>query len=84
MVALLLVAICLSAVPLTGAADPADTQTNPIPAAINVAMTILRIHFSLFCPLDPPRGRAVVGRSKRCQVNAESPHRLVFAAIQAP
>jgi hypothetical protein len=24
-------------------------------------MTILRIRFSLFCPLDPPRGRAAGG-----------------------
>ena len=82
--ALFTVAACFSAVLLTGAAEPAGTPTNPIPAAINVAMTILRIHFSLFYPLDPPRGRAAVGRSKRCQVNAESPHRLVFAAMRVP
>lgn len=41
------VAACFSAALLTGAAEPADTPTNPIPAAINVAMTILRIRFSL-------------------------------------
>jgi hypothetical protein len=33
-------------VPLTGAADPAAAPSNPIPAAINVAITILRIRFS--------------------------------------
>jgi hypothetical protein len=75
------VAACFSAVLLTGAAEPADTPTNPIPAAIKVAITILRMRFSLCCPLNPPRGRAVMGRSKRCEVNPESPHRLVFAQI---
>jgi hypothetical protein len=58
----LLVAAWLSAVPLAGAADPADTPINPIPAAIKVAITILRIRFSLFCPLDSARGRAAAGR----------------------
>jgi hypothetical protein len=33
-------------VPPTGAADAADAPTNPIPTAINVAITILRIRFS--------------------------------------
>jgi hypothetical protein len=44
------VAACLSAVLLAGAAEPTDTPTNPIPAAITVAMTILRIRFFLLCP----------------------------------
>ena len=48
MVGLFTVAACFSAVLLAGAAEPAGTPTNPIPAAINVAITILRIRFSLF------------------------------------
>lgn len=51
------VAACFSTALLTGAAEPADAPTNPIPAAINVAITILRIRFSLFYALDSPRGR---------------------------
>ncbi len=74
-------ATCLSAVPLTGAADPADAPTNPIPAAINVAITILRIRFSFSVLLIRRAGDGE--RSKRREINAESPHRLVFALIEA-
>lgn len=39
------VAACLMVVLLTGAAEPAETPTHPMPAAINVAIAILRMRF---------------------------------------
>jgi hypothetical protein len=78
MVGAFTVAACFRAVLLAGAAEPADTPANPIPAAINVAITILRIRFSLYLPSRFVARARGGGASKRWDVNAESPHRLVF------
>lgn len=82
MVGLFTVAACFSAVLLAGAAAPADTPTNPIPAAINVAITTFRIRFSLSTPSSAARERGG-GASMRREVTRESPHRLVSAGMEA-
>jgi hypothetical protein len=67
-------------VPPTGAADPADTPTNPIPTAINAAITILRIRFS-FSVLSIRRAGGGSVRSA-AKLTPNRRHRLVFASIE--